>query len=164
MKPTMLRIKTLTKMTKSTITRMTKRIKQTKMRILKTQLKIGKRPMTMILVKKLVMMLKGRTLTQLKSTRAIKKMTIRVTSIQNNQLMSPPMRRMPKFLTLMKLMTLMIQQTRSTVIYQNSRMTMMTFSTVLVKLKSRQKSLSMRTKKLRMQKLLLRKMRPQLKF
>jgi hypothetical protein len=43
-------------------------------------------------------------------------------------------------------------------------MTMMTLTTVLVKSKSRQKSLSMRTKKLRMQKLLLRKMRPQLKF
>ena len=78
--------------------------------------------------------------------------------------MSPPMRMMPKYLTLMKLMTLMIQQTRSTGIHQNSRMTMMTLSTVLVKSKSRQESLSMRTKKLRMQMLLQRKMRPKLKY
>jgi hypothetical protein len=160
----MLKIKTMTKMTKSTITSMTKTIKRTKMRNLKTQLKMGKLPMTMILKKKLVMMLKNRTLTQLTLTKTIKKMIRKLIPRQNRQLMSPPMRRMPKYLTLTKLMTLMIQQTRLTGIHQNSRMTMMTPITVLVKSKSRQKSLSMRTKKLRMQMLFQRKMRPQLKL
>ena len=160
----MLKIKTMTKMTKSTITRMTKTIKRTKMRNLKTQLKMGKLPMTMILKKKLVMMLKKRTLTQLTLTKTIKKMIRKLIPRQNRQLMSPPMRRMPKYLMLMKLMTLMIKQTRLTGFHQNSRMTMMTLSTVLVKSKSRQKSLSMRTKKLRMQMLFQRKMRPQLKL
>jgi len=160
----MLKIKTMTKMTKSTITSMTKTIKRTKMRNLKTQLKMGKLPMTIILKKKLVMMLKKRTLRQLTLTKTIKKMIRKLIPRQKRQLMSPPMRMMPKYLTLMKLMTLMIQQTRLTGIHQNSRMTMMTLSTVLVKSKSRQKNLSMRTKKLRMQILLQRKMRPQLKF
>jgi hypothetical protein len=134
------------------------------MRNLKTQLKMGKLPMTMILKKKLVMMLKKRTLTQLTLTKTIKKMIRKLIPRQNRQLMSPPMRRMPKYLMLMKLMTLMIKQTRLTGFHQNSRMTMMTLSTVLVKSKSRQKSLSMRTKKLRMQMLFQRKMRPQLKL
>ena len=122
-------------------------------------------PKYLTLMKLMTLMIQQTRLTGIHQNSRMTMMTLSTILVKSkSRQKSLSMRRMPKYLTLMKLMTLMIQQTRSTGIHQNSRMTMMTLSTVLVKSKSRQKNLSMRTKKLRMQMLLQRKMRPQLKF